>query len=117
MPLPGIQAGTEAARKGSMGLIVSRHLDPQSQLHLRKFAGHAGLLVLCCAPALLIDEKAPVLFLSLLGTVCRFTALFLFIVGFSVRGRSPEAGFGPWDHCLAFVLLQLGCSIALDLIR
>jgi hypothetical protein len=76
----------EAARKGSMGLIVSRHLDPQSQLHLRKFAGHAALLVLCCAPALLIDEKAPVLFLSLLGTACRFTALFLFIVGFSVRG-------------------------------
>jgi hypothetical protein len=117
MPLPGIQAGTEAARKGSRGLIVSRHLDPQSQLHLRKFAGHAALLVLCCAPALLIDEKAPVLFLSLLGTVCRFTALFLFIIGFSVRGRSPEASFGPWDHCLAFVLLQLGCSIALDLIR
>jgi hypothetical protein len=104
-------------REGSMDLIVSRHLDPQSQLHLRRFASHAALLVMCCAPALLIDKNAPVLFLSLLGTACRFTALFLFIVGFSVKRRTLEAGFGPWDHCLAFVLLQLGCSIALDLIR
>jgi hypothetical protein len=44
-------------REGSMDLIVSRHLDPQSQLHLRRFASHAALLVMCCAPALLIDKE------------------------------------------------------------
>jgi hypothetical protein len=74
------------------------------------------LLVLCCAPALLIDNDAPVLFLSLLRTVSRLTAVVLFIVGFFFASQSPRARFGPWDHCLGFVLLQLGCSIALHLI-
>ena len=96
---------------------MSWRLDPHSRFHLRKFAGQVTLFVLCCAPTLLIDKNAPVLFLSLLGTAYRFTALFLFIVGFSVKRRTPEAGFVRWDHCLAFILLQLGCSIALDLIR
>jgi hypothetical protein len=75
--------------------IRVRLLDPQLQLDLRRFAGHAALLVLCCAPALLIDKNAPVLFLSLLGTACRFTALFLFIVGFSVKRRTLKRASAP----------------------
>jgi hypothetical protein len=100
-----------------MDLIASQRLDSHSRLHLRRFAGQVAFLVLCCAPALLIDGNAPVLFFSLLGMLARFTALFLFIVGFFSKRQTPLSGFGPWDHCLGFILLQLGCSIALHLIE
>jgi hypothetical protein len=100
-----------------MDLIVSLRIDPHSKLHLRRFAGQVVLLVLCCAPALLIDKNAPVLFLSLLRTASGLTAIILFIIGFFVKKQTPGSRFGPWDHCLGFVLLQLGCSIALRSIR
>lgn len=47
----------------------------------------------------------------------RALTLFLLIAGLFFKPRTTEAGFGPWDHCLAFVLLQLACSIVLRLIR
>jgi hypothetical protein len=100
-----------------MDSIASRRLDSHSRLHLRRFAGQGAFLVLCCASALLIDGNAPVLFFSLLGMLARFTALCLFIAGLFSMRRAPRSGFGPWDHCLGFILLQLGCSIALHLIR
>jgi hypothetical protein len=100
-----------------MELNVPWRLDPHSRLHLRRFAGQVALLVLCCAPALLVDNNVPILFLSLLRAVSRLTALVLFIVGFFVKRRTPGPSFGPWDHCAGFVLLQLGCSIALHLIN
>jgi len=100
-----------------MDLIVSLRIDLHSRLHLRRFAGQVGLLVLCCTPALLIDKNAPVLFLSLLRTVSGLTALVLFIIGFLVKKQPSGSRFGPWDHCLGFVLLQVGCSIALHTIR
>jgi hypothetical protein len=100
-----------------MDLIVSWRFDPHSSLHLRVFAGQVVLLVLCCTPALLIDQNAPVLFISLLRTVSGLTAFILLIFGFFVKKQTPEPGLGPWDHCLGFVLLQLGCSIALHVIR
>jgi hypothetical protein len=100
-----------------MDLIVSWRFDPHSSLHLRGFVRQVVLLVLCCTPALLIDKNAPVLFLSLLRTVSGLTALILFIIGFFVKRQTPGPGLGPWDHCLGFVLLQLGCSIALHSIR
>jgi hypothetical protein len=100
-----------------MEFNVPWRLDSHSRLHLRRFAGQVALLVLCCSPALLFDKNAPILFLSLLRAVSRLTALVLFIVGFFVKRRIPGPGFGPWDHCAGFVLLQLGCSLALDLIQ
>jgi hypothetical protein len=96
---------------------VSWRLDPHSRLHLRRFAGQVALLVLCCTPALLIDKNPPVLFLSLLRTVSGLSALILFIIGFLVKKQASEPRFGPWDHCLGFVLLQFGSSIALHSIR
>ena len=100
-----------------MDSIASRRLDSHSRLHLRRFAGQGAFLVLCCAPALLIDGNAPVLFFSLLGMLARFTALCLFIAGLFSTRRTLRSGFGPWNHCLGFILLQLGCSIALHLIK
>ena len=96
---------------------MSWRLDPHSRFHLRKFAGQVALLVLCCAPTLLIDKNAPVLFLSLLGLACRITALALLIVAFFFKERARGLGFGPLDHCLGFTLLQLGCSIALHFVK
>jgi hypothetical protein len=101
----------------SLDLIVARRLDPHSRLHLQRFTGQVALLVLCCVPALLLDKDAPVLFLSLLRAASSLTALVLFIMGFFFASRSPGPRFGPWDHCLGFVLVQLGCSIALHAIR
>jgi hypothetical protein len=80
------------------------------------FGGQIVFLVLGSSPALLIDDHAPVLFLLLLRTLCGFTAVFLLIAGLFLKRRQHGAGFGPLDHCLAFVLLQLGCSITLHLI-
>ncbi len=104
-------------RRDPMNLNVPRRLDADARLHLGRFAGQVAVLVMCCAPTLVIDQNAPVLFLALLGTLCRFIALFLFAVGFFFRAQTPGKSFGPWDHCLAFLLLQFGCNIALDLIR
>jgi hypothetical protein len=100
-----------------MELNLPWRLDPHSRLHLRRFAGQVALLVLCCTPALLIDKNAPILFLSLLRTVSCLTAFALFLGGWFYKVRTAPPRFGPWDHCLGFVLLQLGCSIALHLIR
>lgn len=97
--------------------MVSQRLDPHARLHLRTFARQVGLLVLCCLPTLLIDNHAPILFFSLLKILFGFTALFLLITSFFFKHRTSEVGFRPSDHCLAFVLLQLGCSIVLRLIE
>jgi hypothetical protein len=80
------------------------------------FGGQAVFLVLVSSPALLIDSHATVMFLLLLRTLCNFTALFLLTIGLLSKQLAPGGGLGPLDHCLAFMLLQLGCSIALHLI-
>ena len=103
--------------RDAAGPAVSPRLDPRLRRHLRAFAGQVGFLVLSSSPALLIDDHAPVLFLSLLRTMFGLTALVLLSAGLLSRQRTPEGSFDLWDHCLAFVLLQLGCSIALRLIR
>ena len=102
--------------RDALGPAALPRLDPHLRRHLRAFAGQVGFLVLFSSPTLLIDDHAPVLFLSLLRTTFGLTALVLLIAGLFSRQRTPEADFGLWDHCLAFVLLQLGCSIALRLI-
>jgi hypothetical protein len=81
------------------------------------FGGQVMFLVLGSSPALLLDAHPPVLFFSLLRTLCSFTALFLLLVGLLLKRRAPDERLGPLDHCLGFVLLQLGCSMVLDLIR
>ena len=96
---------------------MSQRRDPHSRLHIRTFARQVGLLVLCCLPTLLVDDHAPILFLSLLRELFGFTAAFLLVISFFFKQRAPGVGFRPIDHCLAFVLLQLGCSIALHLLR
>ena len=103
--------------RDTVGPAALPRLDPHSGRHLRAFAGQVGFLVLSSSPTLLIDGHAPVLFLSLLRTMFGLTALVLLIAGLLSRQWTPERSFGLWDHCLAFVLLQLGCSIALRLVR
>ena len=83
---------------------------------MRLFLGQAGFLVLASSPTLLLDHRPPVLFLLLLRNMFGLTALVLLIAGLFSTRRTPGADFGLWDHCLAFVLLQLGCSIALRLL-
>jgi hypothetical protein len=97
--------------------VLPTRLDSHSRLHLRRFGGQVALLVACCSPALLVDKDPPILFLSLVRTVSCFTAFALFIGGCFYKVRTTAPRFGPWDHCLGFVLLQVGCSIALHLIR
>jgi hypothetical protein len=109
-----VVSGQRGQRDGS-GLPT--RLDSHTRLHLRRFADQVALLVLCCTPALLVDKDAPILFLSLLRAVSCLTAVALFIGGWCYKVRPTAPRLGPWDHCLGFVLLQVGCSIALHLIR
>jgi hypothetical protein len=94
-------------------LPVMPILCAHSRRHLRMFGFQVVSLVLGSSPALLIDDHTPVLFLLLLRRLCGVTAVFLLIVGLFSKRLTAGAGFGPLDHCLAFVLLQLGCSITL----
>lgn len=94
-----------------------RRLDPRFGRHLRAFAGQVAFLVLIGSPALLIDAHPPILFLRVLRGLFSLTALWLLAVGLLTKRRTPPGkSFDLWDHCLAFTLLQLGCSIALRLI-
>ena len=97
-------------------LTVMPILCAHSRRHLRMFGFQVVSLVLGSSPVLLIDDHAPVLFFLLLRTLCGVTAVFLLIVSLFSK-RPAGACFSPLDHCLAFVLLQLGCSITLHLIR
>jgi hypothetical protein len=84
-----------------MNLNVPWRLDPHSRLHLRRFPGRVALLVMCCASVPLIDKNAPVLFLSLPGTVSRLTGSPDLSLAFSIRGESLDQAFAPgittWD--------------------
>ncbi len=92
-----------SARGDSGGMIVLQRIDPHSRRHLRAFFARVVLLVPTSSPTLLVDDHAPVLFLSLLRTTFGLTALFLAIGGLFSRQQTREAGIGLWDHCLAFV--------------
>lgn len=105
-----------SAGRNAAGTAVPRRPDLHPRYHLRVFAGQVGFLVLSSSPTLLVDDHAPVLFLSLLRSMFGLTALVLLIAGLFSKQRTPQTSFGLWDHCLAFVLLQLGCFIALRMI-
>ena len=102
---------------GSTGLILSQPMDPYIRQHLRIFGGRVFLVVLLSAPLLLIDSQPPILFLSMLRRVFSLVALSLLLVGLFTRRQVSQERFNLWDHSLAYTLLQLGCSLGLDLVR
>ena len=101
---------------GSGNSVMRWSIEPRLRRHLRVFLGQVAFLTLLDSPTLLMDHYPPFLFLMLLRTMFALTALVLLIAGLFSNWKKPEIGFDLWDHCLAFVLLALGCSIALRLL-
>jgi hypothetical protein len=92
------------------------HFDERSRLRLRVFAAQVAFLTLIGAPALMVDQHAPTLFLLELRTMFTLSALVLLVFGVLSRQRLPPACLCIWDHMAAFLLLRAGCSVALRLI-
>ena len=109
-----------AVPTGAPGLgsssVMRCSLEPRLRRHVRVFLGQVAFLTLLDSPTLLVDRHPPLLFLMLLRIMFALTALVLLIAGLFANWRRPEMVFDLWDHCLAFFLLALGCSIALRLL-
>ena len=93
-----------------------QHLDAKSRWHLQTFAAQVIFLAVVGAPALLIDRHAPMLYLLELRTMFGLSAVVLLVLGVFSRQRLLQADICIWDHFLAFVLLKVGCSLALRLL-
>lgn len=93
-----------------------RNLDVQSRTQLRLFRIQVAALVMFGAPALILDQRRPFLFLFELRTMFGLSAMILVLA--AVLTRRPVCGesLGTWDHAAAMVLLTLGCSIVLQLL-
>jgi len=95
---------------------MPRRLDAQSRGHLQAFAGQVGFLALIGLPVLLIDSHAPMLYLVQLRTMFDITGFVMLVIGVSERKQFSPTSLCIWDHCLAFILLKCGCSLALRLL-
>jgi hypothetical protein len=93
-----------------------QRLDAQSRGQLRIFAGQVGFLAMIGLPVLLIDSDAPTLYLMQLRTMFGFTGFVMLAIGVFTRRPMSRTTLGVWDHCLAFILLKSGCSLALWLL-
>jgi hypothetical protein len=90
-----------------------QYLDAQSRWHLRTFASQVAFLALIGLPVLLIDRHVPALYLLQLRTMFGFSALIMLVLGVASRQALSRASLCVWDHFLAFLLLKVGCSLAL----
>lgn len=89
-----------------------RHLDARPRWHVRAFGGQVMFLALTGAPVLLVDRRAPALYLLELRAMFGVSALVL-LLGLLSRQGPSRSSLGMWDHVLAFLLLREACSLAL----
>ena len=90
--------------------------DAQSRDHLRAFAAQVGFLAAIGLPLLLLDSHAPRLYLLQLQATFGLSSLIIFALALFSRRPLLPTSLCIWDHCLAFYLLKLGCSLALFLL-
>lgn len=93
-----------------------QHLDAQSRWHVRLFAGQVAFLSLIGAPALLVDRHAPALYLLQLRAMFGFSALIQLVLAMIARQPLSPSRLCIWDHFLAFLLLNIACSLVLRML-
>ena len=92
-------------------------LDAQSRGQLQRFTGQVAFLALMSAPALLIDGRAPTLYVLQLRTMFSFSALVILVFATFFRQPWSKTSICIWDHFVAFMFLKSGCSVALWLLQ
>ena len=90
--------------------------DARSRDHLRAFAALVGFLAVIGLPVLLLDSHAPRLYLLQLQAIFGLSSLIILALALFSRRPLSATSLCIWDHCLAFCLLKLGCSLALSLV-
>jgi len=95
-------------------LRAVRNLDERSRAQLRLFRLQVTSLAIFGAPALLLDQHRPLLFLFVLRTMFGLSALIVILAAGLTRRPICPKSLGIWDHAAAMILLTLGCSMALQ---
>lgn len=93
-----------------------RDLDARSRAQLRLFRFQVAILMMFGAPALVLDEHRPFLFLFMLQTMFGFSALIVVLVTALTRQPISPRSLCSWDHAAGMILLMLACSMALRLL-
>jgi hypothetical protein len=65
---------------------------------------------------LLLDSHAPRLYLLQLQATFGLSSVILLALALFWRRPLSPTSLCVWDHCVAFCLLKIGCSLALSLV-